>query len=112
MNLGRWMLVSLVVFVYGCARVKLVYVGEQPGSPQDHSSVEGFNGKLRNELLDRKFFDTLLEAKVLIGRWRTASNTIRPHRSPGCRPPVPESRRPVSAWQFYSGDRHWFHSWE
>ena len=30
------------------------------------------NGKL----LDRQFFDTLLEAKVLIGRWRKDYNTV------------------------------------
>ncbi len=29
-----------------------------------------FDGKLRDELLDRELFDTLLEAKVLIERWR------------------------------------------
>jgi putative transposase len=56
--------------------------------------VESFNGKLRDELLDRDVFDTLLEAKVLIGRWREAYNTVRPHSSLGYRPPAPESRRP------------------
>jgi hypothetical protein len=35
-----------------------------------------------------------LEAKVLIGRWRKAYNTVRPHSSLGYRPPAPESRRP------------------
>jgi putative transposase len=34
--------------------------------------VESFNGKLRDELLARELFDTLLEAKVLIERWRKA----------------------------------------
>jgi len=32
--------------------------------------VESFNGKLRAVLLKRESFDTLLEAKVLIERWR------------------------------------------
>ena len=36
-------------------------------------------GKLRDELLGRELFDTLLEAKVLIERWRTGYNTVRPH---------------------------------
>jgi hypothetical protein len=34
--------------------------------------VESFSGKLPDELPDREVFDTLLEAKVLIGRWRGA----------------------------------------
>jgi len=46
---------------------------------------ESFNGTLRHELLDAKWFDTLLEAKVLIERWRVEYNTIRPHSSLGSR---------------------------
>jgi hypothetical protein len=45
--------------------------------------------KLRDELLAREVFDTLLEAKVLIERWRKAYNTVRPHSSLGYRPPAP-----------------------
>jgi putative transposase len=56
--------------------------------------VESFNGKLRDELLAREVFDTLLEATVLIERWRKVYNTVRPHSSLGYRPPAPESRRP------------------
>ena len=47
-----------------------------------------------DELLAREVFDTLLEAKVLIERWRKAYNTVRPHSSLGYLPPAPESRRP------------------
>ena len=32
-------------------------------------------GKLRDELLNVEIFDTLLEAKVLIERWRVEYNT-------------------------------------
>ena len=42
----------------------------EPGSPWENGYIESFNGKLRDELLDREIFDTLLEAKVLIERWR------------------------------------------
>ena len=38
---------------------------------------------LRDELLEREAFDTLLEAKVLFVRWRQHSNTIRPHSALG-----------------------------
>ena len=46
---------------------------------------------VRNELLNREIFDTLLEAKVLIKRWRHEYNHIRPHSSLGYRPPAPEA---------------------
>ena len=36
----------------------------------------------------------LLEAKVLIERWRQHYNTIRPHSALGYRPPTPESWQP------------------
>ena len=42
-------------------------------------------------------FDTLLEAKVLIERWRQEYNTVRPHSALGYRPPAPEAILPLSA---------------
>jgi putative transposase len=48
--------------------VKMLFI--EPGSPWKNGYVESFNGKLRDELLEREAFDTLLEAKVLIERWR------------------------------------------
>jgi hypothetical protein len=41
--------------------------------------------------MDRKIFDSLLEAKVLIEGWRVEYNTRRPHSSLGYRPPAPET---------------------
>ena len=38
----------------------------EPGSPWENGYVESFNGKLRDELLDREIFYTLTEAKILI----------------------------------------------
>lgn len=54
-------------------------------------TIEYFNGKLRDELLDREIFTTLFEAKVLIGNWRREYNTVRPHSSLGYKPPAPET---------------------
>ena len=71
--------------------VKTLYI--EPGSPWENGYIESFNGKLRDELLDREIFDTLLEAKVLIERWRVEYNTVRPHSSLGYRPPAPEARQ-------------------
>jgi putative transposase len=58
---------------------------------QTNGYCESFNGKLRDELLDREIFYTLLEAKVLIERWRIHYNTQRPHSALGYRPPAPEA---------------------
>ena len=65
-----------------------------PGSPWENGYIESFNGKLRDELLDRELFDTLLEAKVLIEGWREHYNTVRPHSRLGYRPPAPEAIQP------------------
>jgi len=35
-----------------------------------HGYVESFNARLRDEFLNGELFYTLLEAKVLIERWR------------------------------------------
>jgi len=63
----------------------------EPGSPWENGYIESFNGKLRDELLEPEIFDTLLEAKVLIERWREQYNTVRPHSALGYRPPAPEA---------------------
>jgi putative transposase len=63
----------------------------EPGSPWENGYIESFNGKLRDELLNGEIFDTLLEAKVLIERWRVDYNTHRPHSALGYRPPAPEA---------------------
>jgi len=64
----------------------------EPGSPWENGYCESFNGKLRDELLRGEIFDTLLEAKVLVERWRRHYNQVRPHSSLGYRPPAPEAR--------------------
>lgn len=78
------------------ARVGVTTLFIEPGSPWENGYVESFNGKLRDELLAREQFDTLLEAKVLIERWRRDYNTRRPHSSLGYRPPAPEAIEPRS----------------
>jgi transposase InsO family protein len=72
--------------------VKTLYI--EPGSPWENGYVESFNGKLRDELLNLEIFDTLLEAQVLVERWRRQYNVVRPHSSLGYRPPAPETVLP------------------
>lgn len=80
-ELRKWM---------GKFNVKPTYI--EPGSPWENGYIESFNGKLRDELLNREIFYTLTEAQVLIERWRQDYNRIRPHSSLGYRPPAPESK--------------------
>ena len=63
----------------------------EPGSPWENGYIESFNGKLRDELLDREVFMTLREAQVLVEGWRREYNQVRPHSSLGYRPPAPEA---------------------
>ena len=65
------------------------------GSPWENGYVESFNGKLRDELINREVFTTLLEAKILIENWRRNYNEVRPHSSLGYRPPAPEAIQPA-----------------
>ena len=63
----------------------------EPASPWENGYIESFNGKMRDELLNREIFTTLTEAKVLIEEWRREYNYIRPHSSLGYRPPAPQA---------------------
>ena len=74
--------------------VKTLFI--EPGSPWENGYIESFNGKLRDELLNREIFTTLIEARVLIEQWKREYNQVRPHSSLGYRPPAPEARIPVT----------------
>jgi putative transposase len=83
-------------FTARAVRQWLTHVGVQtlfiePGSPWENGYVESFNGKLRDEVLNREIFYSLKEAKVLIESWRHEYNTIRPHSGLGYRPPAPQA---------------------
>ena len=73
--------------------IKTLFI--EPGSPWENGYIESFNGKLRDELLNREVFTTLLEAQVLIESWRKEYNHIRPHSSLGYRPPAPGAIQPA-----------------
>jgi len=69
--------------------VKTLFI--EPGSPWENGYIESFNGKLRDELLNREIFTTLMEAKILFEGWRKEYNQVRPHSALGYRPPAPEA---------------------
>ncbi len=69
--------------------VKTLFI--ERGSPWENGYIESFNGKMRDELLNREIFTTLAEAKVLIEQWRKEYNQVRPHSALSYRPPAPEA---------------------
>jgi transposase InsO family protein len=71
----------------------------EPGSPWENGYVESFNARLRDELLNGEIFYSLREAEIVIESWRRHHNAVRPHASPGYRPPAPEVLTPaLTAW--------------
>ena len=52
----------------GSLGVKTAYI--EPGSPRENGYNESFNGKLRDELLNREIFYSLKETQILIEQWR------------------------------------------
>jgi len=79
----------------GC---KTIFI--KPGSPWENSYIESFNGKFRDECLNREIFRNGREAQELVENWRREYNEFRPHSSLGYRTPAefsfhcPTSGRP------------------
>lgn len=65
---------------------KTLYIA--PGSPWENAYSETFNGRLRDELLDREVFETLKEARVIVEDHRLGYNHRRPHSSLGYQTPA------------------------
>ena len=51
----------------------------EPGRPTQNGSVESFNGRLRDELLNEHAFPTIFHARSTIELWRVDYNEKRPH---------------------------------
>lgn len=54
-----------------------------PGSPWQNAYCESFNSIFRTTCLNRYWFSSLTEARVLIRQWLQEYNTVRPHGSLG-----------------------------
>lgn len=52
-----------------------------PGKPMQNGFVESFNGRMRDELLNKHLFDRLRHARYLVAAWREDFNHHRPHSS-------------------------------
>lgn len=55
----------------------------EPGKPTQNGSVESFNGRLRDELLNEHSFPTIFHARSAVEAWRLDYNHRRPHTSLG-----------------------------
>jgi putative transposase len=64
----------------------------EPGKPVQNAFVESFQGRLRDECLDRHWFVGLGDARQTVEAWRQDYNRARPHSALGYRPPA-EFRR-------------------
>ena len=68
------------------AGVETAYIA--PGSPWENAYIESFNGKLRDEMLNRELFTSLAEAKLLTSEYRDEYNHRRPHSALGYQTPA------------------------
>jgi len=83
----------------------------EPGSPWENGYIESFNGKFRDEILNRQVFYSVREAKVIVEDWRLEYNNHRPHSSLGYVPPAEfsasciASASPTAQLQQYTTDK-------
>lgn len=66
-----------------CEDNKVSWQYIQPGKPMQNAYVERQNGSLRREILDAWAFESLREARGILGQWRQDYNTERPHKALG-----------------------------
>jgi len=64
----------------------------RPGKPTDNAFCESFNGRVRQELLNATWFETLEHAQAMTAAWRVEYNNHRPHRSLGNTTPAEYAR--------------------
>ena len=59
----------------------------EPGKPIQNAFVESFQGRLRDECLDRHWFLGLADARQTVEAWRQDYNHTRPHSALGYQSP-------------------------
>ena len=55
----------------------------RPGKPTDNAFIESFNGRVRQELLNASWFESLDAGREMAAAWRAEYNAHRPHRALG-----------------------------
>jgi putative transposase len=66
--------------------VETLYI--EPGSPWENGYIESFNGKLRDDVLNREVFYSVKEARVIVENWRLEYNNHRSHSGLGYMTPA------------------------
>jgi transposase InsO family protein len=59
-----------------------------PGHRWENGFIEAYHDQLRDECLQREWFESLEEAQVVIEKWRKHYNTQRPHSALGYQTPA------------------------
>ena len=67
-------------------KVGLLYI--PPGTPWNNGYIESFNNRLRKECLNRNHWNTLFEARVVIGDFKHEHNHRHRHSALGYRTPA------------------------
>jgi putative transposase len=65
----------------------------EPGKPNQNAYVKSFNGRLRDECLNERWFTSLDYAKRVIETWRREYNEGRPKRSLGGLTPAQHAKQ-------------------
>lgn len=60
-------------------KINWLYI--EPGKPVQNPFIESFNGKLRDEFLNMNIFNSINEARKMLGSWKDYYNNERPHSS-------------------------------
>jgi putative transposase len=63
------------------------------GKPVDNAHIGSFNGRLRAECLNSKWFESLDDAGEAFWAWRRDYNEVRPHSLSGDMPPSAFAKR-------------------
>jgi putative transposase len=79
-------LVSQALQRFCDGKVGLSYI--PPGCPWDNGYIESFNNRLRKECLNRNHWNTLFEARVVIGDFKHEHNHRHRHSALGYRTPA------------------------
>ncbi len=80
-----------------------------PGRPWRNGYAESFNGRFREERLDRELICALSESRVIFADWKDCCSNHRPHGSPGALTPSEFATRqiqPACGSDRPSGDLH------
>jgi putative transposase len=85
-------LVSQALQRFCANKTGMVYI--PPGCPWDNGYIESFNNRLRKECLNRNHWNSLFEARVVIGDFKEEHNhRHRPHPALGYRTPAEYAAR-------------------